>query len=316
MRAIPSNRSLLLSLTPGTGPQDGRTGPGEPLSRREFLAGAAAAGVSLFLQTSRPSTPREDATSWAWLADTHISRNTDESVRGTNMAGNLRRVVESLLAERPDRILFNGDIAFKKGLPEDYGAFLKIIEPLKTHGIPMYHTPGNHDRRENLSAALEPKVGSPLDGKRVAVLDDGGMHWAFLDSLERVNRFSGMLGPAQLDWLARDLDAHESHPAIVCLHHHPEATSIGLKDAGAFVDVVRARRQVKAVIFGHTHRYRRWTVEGLHFINLPAVGFWFSPTTALGWLHARVQPETLELQMHTLKADTIIKQDVEHLPLR
>jgi len=316
MRAIPPSRSLLLSPTTGTGPQNGRTGPGESLSRREFLAGAAAAGVSLFLQPSRPSAPRETASSWAWLADTHISRNPDESVRGTNMAGNLRRVVESLLAEQPDRALFNGDIAFEKGLPEDYEAFLKIIEPLKTNGIPMHFTPGNHDQRENFSSALEPTVASPLDGKRVAVLDDDGVHWVFLDSLDRVNAFSGRLGPAQLDWLTRELDAHSDCATIVCLHHHPEATAIGLKDADSFVDVVKARSQVKAVVFGHTHRYRRWTLEGLHFINLPAVGFWFSPTVPLGWLRARVRPGTLELQMHTLKADTIIKQDVEHLPLR
>jgi len=180
----------------------------------------------------------------------------------------------------------------------------------------MHFTPGNHDQRENFTSALEPMVASPLDGKRVAGLDDGGVRWVFLDSLERVNAFSGMLGPAQLDWLTRELDAHADCATIVCLHHHPEATVIGLKDADSFVDVVKARRQVKAVVFGHTHRYRRWTLERLHFINLPAVGFWFSPTTPLGWLHARVRPETLELQMHTLKAETIVKQDVEHLPLR
>jgi 3',5'-cyclic AMP phosphodiesterase CpdA len=232
------------------------------------------------------------------------------------MADNLKQVVEQLLEHRPDRILFNGDIARAKGLPAAYEAFRKIIAPLRVREVPLHFMPGNHDHRDHLAAVFQPAIPSPVEGKRVATLDHGGVHWVFLDSLRRVNGFSGLLGPTQLDWLGRHLDKNPDRPTIVCLHHNPEPTAVGLKDADAFVELVTHRRQVKAVVFGHTHVHRRWTVDGLHFINLPAVGYRFNPLKPLGWVQARIRPGSLDLQLHPVKADAAVKSDVAHLSWR
>jgi 3',5'-cyclic AMP phosphodiesterase CpdA len=271
------------------------------LSRREFLGGTAAAGLSILTQDTRSRAQTDGPTTWALLADTHISSDLGESVRGANMAENLKRVVRQVLACSPDRILFNGDMAFKMGLPADYEALLKIIEPLQERKTPVHFTLGNHDHRENFLAAVGRSGRSALDGKSVSAFIDSGMRWVFLDSLHRVNGFSGRLGVQQLGWLEQLLDERKDIATIVCLHHNPENTITGLKDTDPFLDMLKPRKQVKAVMFGHTHVYRRWSVAGLHLINLPAVGYPFNPFEPLGWIQGRIQPGSLELKLRTLK---------------
>ena len=65
--------------------------------------------------------------------------------------------------------------------------------------------------------------------------------------------------------------------------------------------MVRPRRQVKAVLFGHTHAYREWTDDGLHFINLPATGYFFNPLRPLGWVKAQISSHGMELDFVPLK---------------
>jgi len=286
------------------------------LSRREFLGGTAAAGLSILMQDSRSRAQANGPTTWALLADTHISSDLGETVRGANMADNLKEVVRQVLACSADRILFNGDMAFKMGLPTDYEAFLKIIEPLQKRKTPVYFTLGNHDHREHFAATIGRSGRSALKSKWVSAFVDSGVRWVFLDSLHRVNRFSGRLGVQQLEWLEQLLDGQKDVPTIVCLHHDPKKTITGLRDTDPFLDLLKPRKQVKAVMFGHTHVYRRWSVAGLHLVNLPAVGYPFNPFEPLGWIQARIQPGSLELKLWTLKENQTQKHRMDVLKWR
>ncbi len=271
------------------------------ISRRKFLAGAAAAGVASLVEPSRLLAGEERPTVWAFVSDTHISHDPPEKVRGHNMADNLKRVVEEVLAAKPDRVLFNGDMAYKKGRPEDYEAFLKIIAPIRERNTPLHFTIGNHDHRGNFITSIEDGGPSPVESKWVTSLVDSGTHWVFLDSLHKLNRPSGRLGPQQLEWLGQLLDGQRDRTTIICLHHNPEESVVGLKDTEAFLNVVRPRRQVKAVLFGHTHAYREWTDDGLHFINLPATGYFFNPLKSLGWVKAKIGSQGMDLDFVPLK---------------
>jgi predicted phosphodiesterase len=47
-------------------------------------------------------------------------------------------------------------------------------------------------------------------------------------------------------------------------------------------------RKVKAIIYGHSHVYGFSEFEGIHLINLPAVGYNFSDSEAVGWVEANL----------------------------
>jgi predicted phosphodiesterase len=47
---------------------------------------------------------------------------------------------------------------------------------------------------------------------------------------------------------------------------------------------------VKAIVYGHSHRWERTQQEGIHWLNLPAVGYPFSADQPLGW--CRFEPGT------------------------
>ena len=291
---LPTVEAIRRQLPYEVGHKDG-------ISRREFLAGAAVVGVASLVVPSRLLAGEERPTVWAMISDTHISHDSAENTRGQNMTDNLKRVVEEVLAANPDRVLFNGDMAYKKGLPEDYEAFLKVIAPIRERKIPLHFTLGNHDRRGNFISSIEAGGASPVESKWVTSLVDSGRHWVFLDSLHKLNRPSGRLGAQQLDWLAQLLDGKRDRTTIICLHHNPEEMAFGLKDTEAFLKVIKPRRQVKAVLFGHTHSHREWTDDGLHFINLPATGYFFNPLKPLGWMKAQIGPQGMELDFVPLK---------------
>lgn len=73
---------------------------------------------------------------------------------------------------------------------------------------------------------------------------------------------------------------------------------MGLKDTLALLEVIRARKQVKAYIYGHTHH---WSVDqdgsGIHFINLPPVGYVFQEGEPSGWVHANLGDHGMTVEL-------------------
>ncbi|MGC4007496.1 MAG: hypothetical protein QM811_31985 [Pirellulales bacterium] len=49
------------------------------------------------------------------------------------------------------------------------------------------------------------------------------------------------------------------------------------------MEVLVPRKQVKALFYGHTHRWGRKEHEGIHLINLPPVGYLFDKESPNGW---------------------------------
>ncbi|HVR75346.1 MAG TPA: metallophosphoesterase, partial [Planctomycetota bacterium] len=246
--------------------------------------------------------------SWALLSDTHIHESLTEENQGQNMASNLLRALSDVLPHGPGTAVVNGDIARLVGNTGDYASFLKLVEPLRAAGVPIHATLGNHDDRDKFLGALEGS-GEPAlapSSARAAVAQRhcssfiaDGVRWLLLDSLEKVNQTPGILGPAQLDWVARELDASPREPAILFLHHNVEKSGIGLRDTDDLLAVLRPRRQAKAVFFGHTHTWRRWEDEGIHMVNLPAVGYTFAAAEPIGWVLAQPREDGLDLELRS-----------------
>lgn len=279
-----------------------------PLSRRQFLARSLAAGTGLLLSQRLLAAARDaDPHMWALISDPHIAADRAKLGRNINMAAQLTTVVDDVLSvpRRPAGALVNGDLAFNTGETADYATFAELIQPLRAAQIPLHLGLGNHDHRERFWAALreDASVKRPLADRQAAIIRTERANWFLLDSLDKPNSVPGRLGEAQLAWLTRALDANADKPALVMVHHNPRvaADKITLIDEDAFYAVIRPRRQVKAYLFGHSHR---WNVEkdpsGIHLINLPTTAYVFEAGRPAGWVLAQLEPRGLNLQFRCL----------------
>ncbi len=241
------------------------------------------------------------------MADTHIAGDPAKFARGINLAGHFSRAGNDILAlvKRPAGVFVLGDCAFNSGEKDDYATFADLLEPLRAGGLPLHLAVGNHDQRENFWAALEARgvAKRPVKNRQVALLRGSVVNWFVLDSLETTLQTPGLLGTAQLEWLARSLDANRKKPALVLLHHNPGTSESvgGLKDTEALFEVIRPRRHVKAWIFGHTHKWNvRSDESGIHLVNLPPVAYVFQPQNPSGWVQATVQSGGMNLALHCI----------------
>jgi 3',5'-cyclic AMP phosphodiesterase CpdA len=224
--------------------------------------------------------------------------------RGINMAAQLSTVVGDVLGRpaRPAGVLVNGDLSFNTGETPDYATFAALVEPLRAAGLPLHLALGNHDHRDRFWAALadDATARRPVVDRHVAIIRSERANWFLLDSLDRTNSTPGLLGAAQLAWLAQALDAHADKPALVMLHHNPtpDPAKVTLIDEAALYAVLRPRRHVKAYFFGHSHRWSTTRDEsGLHLINLPTTAYIFDPVQPIGWVLARLEPRGLRLEL-------------------
>ena len=200
-------------------------------------------------------------------------------------------------------------------LPPTAGAYrylAQLLIPLSNLGIPIHLTMGNCDRRslfaDTLTAML-PRT-PPVGGRLVTVLKTELANFFLLDSLYNTERTvtEGDLGMEQIGWLTRALDNHVEKPAIVICHHNvnlPEAKSDtaqkgGLRDGAELVDALLPRKHVKAFIFGHTHEWRHWELDGIHFINLPTTAYIFDPEEPRGWVDVRLDKRGMSLRLESL----------------
>jgi hypothetical protein len=277
-----------------------------PLSRRKFLLRTLAAGAALGLSPQLfARTKPTDKDSWALLSDPHLAADRSRLGRGINMADHFSAVTQEVLglSQRPAGVFVTGDCAFNSGEPGDYVTLTEMLEPMRRGPMPVHLALGNHDHREHFWAALNKDAGrSSLKGKQVALIKTDRVNWFVLDSLETTLSTPGILGPEQLKWLAATLDKNSSKPALVLVHHNPGLSgNMGLKDTALFFEVIRPRKHVKAYIFGHTHK---WSVQqddsGIHLINLPPVGYIFREGDPAGWVHAKIEPDGMTLQLHCL----------------
>ncbi len=292
-------------------------------SRRQFLAGGLAIGAGLIVADVLPTLaepPRTaDPDRFVVFSDTHISANPDQDERDIVMSAHLRAAVAGVLAagvgdRLPSWLLVNGDLAWHEGLAGDYAQFLSLMKPIVDAGIPLTLGLGNHDHRERFWQAVPAALGAPavVEGRHVKVIESPRATWIVLDTLDVVNATPGLLGAAQLKWLETYLDAHPTRPILVMTHHQPERHRPGQQPAGQqswpsgivdgpeLVELLLPRKQVKALIYGHVHRWGVLQFEGLQLVSLPAVAYVFSKDQPSGWTDWRLTDAGARITLNTL----------------
>jgi hypothetical protein len=295
------------------------------LTRREFLRRAVLAGAgtafapAVFAELS--AKPRDPDT-FFFLADTHLAAAAGTRDLGVNMADQLAASVREALAwpVAPAAVIVNGDLAYKLGLPADYAAFGRLIEPLRALA-PVHLTLGNHDQRENFWQAFPQDAtrAGAVPQKQVAIFPSARANWFLLDSLDLTAATPGKLGQAQLDWLARELAARPGKPAMVVCHHPLDWLGglFGLKDSPALAALLAQHRQVKAFIYAHTHNWQVSQQEtGIQLINLPPTGYVFMAGRPSGWVRATLAAEGAEFELRSLDARHPEHAQLKKLPWR
>jgi len=279
------------------------------LTRREFLRRSALASAAIALAPSSYAGifgKSRDRHTFVFFSDTHIAADPAEIYLKVNMTDHLAACVRELAGwpVRPVAVIVNGDLAYLFGKPEDYARFAKGIQPVRAIA-PIHLLLGNHDERENFWQAFPQDMAKvkSVPQRQAAVFSSDRANWFLLDSLEVTDKTPGELGAVQLGWLARELDARLHKPAVVVVHHNPQfpKPTTGLLDSAALMETLAPRRQVKALIFGHTHDWHIAQHEsGVHFINLPPTSYAFREGRPSGWVRATLAPDGAEFELRSL----------------
>ena len=280
-----------------------------PLTRREFLAGSlAAAGSAAVPQTLRADEP-VDRDRFILMADSHVWEFRDREYRKTVPTANFIEAVRQIVAlrPRPAGVMLAGDCVHLVGNAADYTVLAAEVKPLRAAGLSVSLSLGNHDHREHFWDAfpeVKPNGAPPVETTHVAVVETPRANFFLLDSLNKTNITPGLLDEKQIAWLAKELDARADKPAIIVAHHDPQRDLpkiSGLLDTKAFYDVIVPRKQVKAYVFGHTHRWGVTKHEGIHLVNLPPTAWVFDATQPRGWVDLRLSDGGMTLILNTLE---------------
>ncbi len=292
----------------------------EPMDRRDFLkkslatigtiAGSSAFGFDRFKDGG-------EVNNWAFLADTHISQDTNDNYRGFYPCRNLQKVLPEIVSCSPDGIIIAGDLARLEGNTGDYENLKKLLEPIPAK-IPVYMALGNHDNRLNFPRVFDkiPGEQQPVTNKLVSVANKPLVRLIILDSLLYVNKAPGLLGKTQRQWLESYLKKCDNTPTILCLHHTLGDDDIDLLDTPGLFRIIESDRKIKAVIYGHSHIYRFDTFKGIHLINIPAVGYNFTDAEPVGWVRARLTAKGGDFTLHAIAGNKQADGSVKKLTWR
>lgn len=269
-------------------------------SRRGFLRAAAGGAAVIF----RPGGMRGAAgpVTWALASDTHVPEDPAHIARGFHIHDNMRRVVAGVVRAPVAGLAVTGDLARTEGLAGDYRALRGLLEPVSAK-LPVALGLGNHDDRAKFLEAFPEHPGRSglVKGKHVLVIETPAVRMLMLDSLLYVNRVAGLLGKAQRTWLEEYLrGTSDGLPTVLMLHHPLDDNDGALLDTDRLIAILKPHRGVKAVIYGHSHRYEYNERDGVQLINLPAVGYHFTPDQPVGWVEAKFTPEGAAMTLHAV----------------
>jgi 3',5'-cyclic-AMP phosphodiesterase len=277
-----------------------------PVDRRRFLLAStkALAGAVLIREWNLSAggvSPEGEAVRFALLSDTHVPADPKNEYRKFNPCENLKTVVRQVAESQPEGVLLNGDAARLTGELADYEAVKQLLAPL-AEKTPIYIDLGNHDHRDNFFKVFDHPSGGrqKVASKHVLVVERPVVRLILLDSLLYVNQSAGFLGKAQREWLAGYLESSDARPTVIFVHHTLGDGDGDLLDADRFFQVIRPHKKVKAVIYGHSHKYAFSQDEGIHLINIPAVGYNFSDNEPVGWVDAVFASKGLDLKLHAI----------------
>ena len=227
------------------------------MDRRDFLKliGIGGAVFVSGLQSSAHGAAKDETQGdflFVQLSDTHWGFNQPNI--NPDFAGTLKKAVAAVnsLKYQPDFIVFTGDLTHTADDPAErrkrMAEFRDIVKNLKVTNIKFLA--GEHDASLDSGEAFH-----ELFGKSYYTFDHKGVHFIAIDN---VSDPRGMIGDAQLQWLADDLRQRDKDAPIVILTHRPlfdlyPAWEWATRDGAKAMDLLMPYKRV-AVFYGHIHQ--------------------------------------------------------------
>lgn len=286
----------------------------QSMDRREFLRIAAFGGIvyaSGVRAAGYGSGTAEDDFYFVQLSDTHwgFDGPPNPDARGT-----LPKAIEAVnaLSEQPDFVIFTGDLTHLTLDAQVRRArmteFRDIVAKLKVRDVRFL--PGEHDASVDRGEAFQ-----ELFGPTHYTFEHKGAHFIVLDN---VSDPKGIIGEAQLAWLADDLKKLPKKTPIVVLTHRPLFDLVpewgwSTGDGARAVELLLPFANV-SVFYGHIHQENQhMTGHILHrsakslIFPLPPPGSpdhkpvpWDAtqPYRGLGWRDVEAEPDTAKYEVH------------------
>ena len=69
-------------------------------------------------------------------------------------------------------------------------------------------------------------------------------------------------------------------------------------------EIIKPVAAVKALVFGHSHVYQFTEREGIHLINLPAIGYNFNDSQPVGWVETHLTAQGGRFTLHAIGGNT------------
>lgn len=217
----------------------------------------------------------QDAVRVLQVTDPHLFADADGSLRGTATSETLARVVDHIIdAGWPaDFVASTGDL-IQDDTAGAYDRFKAIMGRLN---LPVHCVPGNHDIRPLMQAALSDEAWHYCETFEIG-------EWLIvgIDSCEEGDA-GGRVSHEELARLRAELERSSAAHAVVFLHHPPLPMgskwldSVGLRNAGEFLDLVASTGTVRAAVFGHVHQAFDEMHESVRIIGTPSSCAQFKP---------------------------------------
>ncbi len=239
---------------------------GDPVDRRGLLKCMGWAGTgALFVMSGGVAhsisldaaigAPAHKGLSFVQVSDSHIGF---DKAANPDARATFREAIAKIraLPAKPDFILHTGDITH---LSRD-AEFADAEAMLSEAGIPVFHTPGEHDMLdEGGGKAFLARYGKGTLGSGWYSFDAGGVHFVSLVNVANLSPGGmGHLGDDQLAWLKRDLAGLSASTPVVVFAHMPLWTisaewGWGTDDSVAAMALLRRFGSV-TVLNGHIHQ--------------------------------------------------------------
>ncbi len=156
--------------------------------------------------------------SFVQISDSHIGFN---KAANQDVTGTLREAVARIdaLKEPPDFIIHTGDLSHLSK-PSEFDALDQILKGGKTSQV--FFVPGEHDVLTDNAAGFLERFGKDTKGDGWYSFEHKGVHFVGLVNVLNFKAGGlGMLGQAQLEWLADDVSGLADSTPIVVFAHIP-----------------------------------------------------------------------------------------------
>lgn len=202
------------------------------------------------------------------ISDIHLTANGHE-IWGVNTLDHFCTAIERMKdIDDIDGIFVSGDLSDDGSL----WTYKYIDRAFSAIGIPTFCCPGNHDNMDEFYNGYIPSFYSICD-----IVELCGWNFIMLNSAVR-DMSRGVFCPEKLINL---IQGCKGKVAVVL--HHPPIEQEGwlnqklLENRDEFNDIIQQSKNVRIVLYGHTHYHTKRIINGIVYSSAPSVGFAFNP---------------------------------------